>query len=111
IMNNSFAIIMALKKSSMVVAFSRITLLGTLFGITGNAAILVSAQDARTIDVSIVSDASRLTNTAYQPNPVNIGVGDTVEWINDDSAPHIALKNHLSVSYIRETMKDGRYFD
>jgi plastocyanin len=86
---------MTLKKSSMVVVFSTITQLVTLFG---NAAILASAQDTRTTEISIVSDASRLTNTAYQPNPINIGVGDTVEWTNDDSAPHTATEKNRSIS-------------
>jgi plastocyanin len=89
---------MVLKKSSIIVVFPTTTLLVTLFGITGNAAtILASAQDSRTTDISIVSDASRLTNTAYQPNPINIGVGDTVEWTNDDSAPHTVTEKNRSI--------------
>ena len=38
--------------------------------------------------VSIVSGASSLTDTAYQPNPVEVSVGDTVTWTNDDTQPH-----------------------
>ena len=38
--------------------------------------------------VSIVFDASSLTNNAFQPNPVQVSIGDTVTWINDDSQPH-----------------------
>ena len=38
--------------------------------------------------VSIVSGASSLTDTAFQPNPVQISVGATVTWTNDDSQPH-----------------------
>jgi plastocyanin len=75
--------------------FSAITLLVTLFG---NAAILASAQDSRTTDISIVSDASRLTNTAYQPNPIDIRIGDTVEWTNDDSTPHTVTEKNRSIS-------------
>ena len=55
-------------------------LLVTIVGIIINTAALASAQGSITVQISIVSDASRLTNTAYQPNPVNIKVGDTVEW-------------------------------
>jgi plastocyanin len=38
--------------------------------------------------VSIVPGASSLTDTAYQPNPVQVSVGSTVTWTNDDSQPH-----------------------
>ena len=38
--------------------------------------------------VSIVSGSSSLTTNAYQPNPVQVSVGDTVTWTNDDTQPH-----------------------
>jgi len=38
--------------------------------------------------VSIVSGASTMTDKAYSPNPINVKVGDTVTWTNDDSQPH-----------------------
>src|SRR5215204_4105592 len=38
--------------------------------------------------VSIVSGSSSLTDTAYQPNPIQVSVGTTVTWTNDDSQPH-----------------------
>jgi plastocyanin len=38
--------------------------------------------------VSIVSGASSLTDTAFKPNPIQVSVGDTVRWTNDDSQPH-----------------------
>jgi glucose/arabinose dehydrogenase/plastocyanin len=44
--------------------------------------------DGATMDVSIVPDSSSLTDDAYQPNPVQISIGDTVTWTNDDSQPH-----------------------
>ena len=40
--------------------------------------------------VSIVSGSSSLTTEAYAPNPIEVGVGDTVTWTNDDSQPHTA---------------------
>ena len=40
------------------------------------------------MNVSIVPGASTLTDTAFNPNPVQISVGDTVTWTNDDSQPH-----------------------
>ena len=39
-------------------------------------------------DVSIVSGSSSLTDDAYQPNPAQVKVGDTVTWTNDDRQPH-----------------------
>src|SRR5829696_85121 len=38
--------------------------------------------------VSIVSGSSSLTDTAYQPNPIQVSVGNTVTWTNNDSQPH-----------------------
>jgi plastocyanin len=40
------------------------------------------------IGVSIVPGSSSLTDTAYQPNPVQVSVGDTITWTNDDTQPH-----------------------
>jgi glucose/arabinose dehydrogenase/plastocyanin len=40
------------------------------------------------IGVSIVPDSSTLTDNAYQPNPVQVNVGDTVTWTNEDSQTH-----------------------
>jgi plastocyanin len=40
--------------------------------------------------VSIVPGSSSLTTDAYAPNPIQVGVGDTVTWSNDDSQPHTA---------------------
>jgi plastocyanin len=82
-------------------------LLLLLLGIVDNDAILASAQVSKTISISIVPDASRLTNTAYQPNPINIKVGDTIQWINEDSSPHtVTEKNSGSTSSNDESDKD-----
>src|ERR687886_2499005 len=37
---------------------------------------------------SITVGASSKTTDAFSPNPVNVNVGDTVTWTNDDSQPH-----------------------
>lgn len=37
---------------------------------------------------SITVGASSKTTDAFSPNPININVGDTVTWTNDDSQPH-----------------------
>jgi plastocyanin len=38
--------------------------------------------------VSITSGSSTKAEDAYDPNPVEASVGDTVTWTNDDSQPH-----------------------
>ena len=42
------------------------------------------------ISVSTVPGSSALTTDAYQPNPVQVSVGGTVTWTNDDTQPHTA---------------------
>src|SRR5215216_4954334 len=62
----------------------------TLTG-AGNAtnATMTGASGANTgTSVSIASGSSSLTDTAYQPNPIQVSVGNTVTWTNNDSQPH-----------------------
>ncbi len=40
------------------------------------------------VQVSIVPGASFLTDDSYNPNPVEVTVGQTVLWTNDDTAFH-----------------------
>src|SRR5215211_2305652 len=57
----------------------------------GNAtnATATGASGANTgTSVSVVSGSSSLTDTAYQPNPIQVSVGNTVSWTNNDSQPH-----------------------
>jgi plastocyanin len=44
--------------------------------------------------VSIVSGASTLTTTAYSPNPLNVTVGTTVTWTNNDNMSHTSTANN-----------------
>jgi plastocyanin len=46
--------------------------------------------------VRIPEGASELTQDAYTPNPVEVNVGGTVTWINDDLAPHTATAGSSS---------------
>lgn len=43
--------------------------------------------------VSIVSGATSLTTTAYNPNPITVSVGGTVTWVNHDSITHTSTAN------------------
>jgi plastocyanin len=56
----------------------------------GNATNATSGVGNATNSVSIVPGSSTLTDTAYQPNPVQVSVGSTVTWTNDDAQPHTA---------------------
>lgn len=56
----------------------------------------VEAQQGGTIDVLIVPGASTLTDTAFQPNPVNVKVGDTVKWTNNDNTIHTVIQGSPS---------------
>ncbi|HEX6281832.1 MAG TPA: plastocyanin/azurin family copper-binding protein, partial [Nitrososphaera sp.] len=38
--------------------------------------------------VSIVPGSSSLTTDAFSPNPIQVSVGTTVTWTNDDAQPH-----------------------
>jgi plastocyanin len=55
----------------------------------GNAtnATMTGAGNATT-SVSIVSGASTLTTDAFSPNPIQVSVGSTVTWTNNDSQAH-----------------------
>ena len=86
----------SLKELSIIGALSSIVFLVTLLEIFDNAAILASTQDANTTEVSILSDASRLIDTACQPNSVNIEDGDIIVWNNDDSSPHTVTERNGS---------------
>ena len=76
------------KKLSIVKALSTFTVVVLALGMINTIFIPASAQDSNTTRISIVSGAFRLTDTAYQPNPTNIKVGDSVIWTNDDSSTH-----------------------
>src|ERR687898_2412019 len=41
-----------------------------------------------TTSVSIVPGSSSLTTDAWSPNPVQVSVGTTLTWTNDDAQPH-----------------------
>lgn len=43
--------------------------------------------------VSIVRGADRLTTTAYAPNPIEVAVGGTVTWTNNDTTAHTSTGN------------------
>ena len=56
---------------------------------TGNAtnATMTGTGNATT-SVSIVPGSSTLTTDAFSPNPIQVSVGTTVTWTNNDAQPH-----------------------
>jgi plastocyanin len=56
------------------------------------------AQAQKEVKVSIVPGASTLADKAFSPNPVNIKVGDTITWVNDDTLFHTITSGSPSSS-------------
>ena len=64
--------------------------------------------------VSIVPGSSSLTDTAFQPNPVQVSVGSTVTWTNDDAQPHTATSGQNATpdgTFDSGIMAPGATFD
>jgi plastocyanin len=55
---------------------------------TNATASAASGGGNTTTRVSIVPGSSSLTTDAFSPNPIQVSVGNTVTWTNDDSQPH-----------------------
>jgi plastocyanin len=54
-----------------------------------------AADSEEEVMVRIPQGSSSLTDDAYIPNPVEVTVGDTVTWINDDFTTHTATSGDL----------------
>jgi plastocyanin len=67
---------------------TNVTIMGP--GNATNATTTTGATSGNTIatSVSIVPDASNLTTDAFSPNPIQVSVGTTVTWTNNDAEPH-----------------------
>ena len=48
------------------------------------------------VNVTIVSEASTLNDKAFQPNPLEVSVGTTVVWTNDDFGLHTKTDNNVA---------------
>jgi plastocyanin len=59
-------------------------------GNAANATATSATSGANTIatSVSIVPGSSTLTTDAFSPNPIQVAVGTTVTWTNNDAEPH-----------------------
>ena len=85
---------------------TNVTIMGP--GNATNATTTTGATSGNTIatSVSIVPGASDLTTDAFSPNPIQVSVGTTVTWTNNDAEPHTvnageyATPSRLFDSYI-----------
>jgi plastocyanin len=61
------------------------------------------------IIVSIVGNSGR---NSYNPDPIEIKVGDTVTWINNDSSPHTVTSssNDGSIPFDSDVLRRGETF-
>lgn len=57
------------------------------------------------VQATIVPGASTLTDNSYSPNPIEVTVGQTVVWTNDDSAFHTVTSGTIG------TADAGKLFD
>ena len=64
-------------------------------------------QASDNTQVSIVPGASTLTDTAYSPNPIEITVGQTVVWTNDDSAFHTVTSGTAGAADVGKEFDSG----
>jgi plastocyanin len=51
----------------------------------------VSGGNTTATSVSIVPGSSTLTTDAFSPNPIQVSVGTTVTWTNNDAQPHTVV--------------------
>ena len=66
-----------------------------------------TSSDSQKVQVSIVSGASTLTDTAYSPNPVEITIGQTVVWTNDDAAFHTVTSGEVGAADVGKEFDSG----
>ena len=61
------------------------------------------------INVSIVGNSGQ---NSYNPNPIEIKVGDTVTWINNDSSPHTVTSSSDEgyVTFDSDVLRRGETF-
>ena len=64
-------------------------------------------QASDNTQVSIVPGASTLTDTAYSPNSIEVTVGQTVVWTNDDSAFHTVTSGTAGAADVGKEFDSG----
>src|SRR5215211_8684618 len=67
---------------------TNVTIMGLGNATNATAATGSSGGNTTATSVSIVPGASTLTTDAFSPNPIQVGVGTSVTWTNNDVEPH-----------------------
>src|ERR671914_1506776 len=62
-----------------------------------------------TEEEEVVSIVANSGSNSYNPNPIEIKVGDMVTWINDDSSPHTVTSSNDS-TFDSDIMRRGETF-
>jgi plastocyanin len=57
--------------------------------------------------VSIIGNSG---SNSYNPNPIEIKVGDTVTWINNDSSPHTVTTSSSKSNFDSDVLRRGETF-
>jgi len=70
-------------------------------GTSGNATNATGPSSGPIVSVSIPPGASAEGNPTYDPAVLNISKGDTIEWTNNDNAPHT----------VTSSVDEGQTFD
>ena len=93
---NRFETLVIIMAVTSLTIIATITMSSTPILDTNSITFVNYAQAQTEVKVSIVPGASTLGDKAFSPNPVNIKVGDTVTWINDDSQFHTVVSGNPS---------------
>ena len=58
----------------------------------------------------VVSIVGNSDSNSYNPNPIEIQVGDTVTWINNDSSPHTATSSSDDSNFDTDVLRRGETY-
>jgi plastocyanin len=94
--NNKFETLVVITAVASLTIIGAIAISSTPILGTNSATFVNYAQAQTEVKVSIVPGASTLSDKSFSPNPVNIKVGDTVTWVNDDTQFHTVVSGNPS---------------
>ncbi|HYF99717.1 MAG TPA: plastocyanin/azurin family copper-binding protein [Candidatus Saccharimonadales bacterium] len=66
-----------------------------------------TGSNSENVSVSIVPGSSTLTDDAYSPNPVEVAVGQTVVWTNDDNVFHTVTSGTVGAEDVGQQFDSG----
>jgi plastocyanin len=58
----------------------------------------------------LVSIVRNSRSNSYNPNPIEIKVGDTVTWINNDSSPHTVTSSSKDINFDSDVLRREETF-